>query len=162
MAGKAMRKRLLAMIEADAGPDRTGPEFVADYLGSGGFISELAEKYDCSRSYLSRMFHDLPEYAAVLPGARQEQAEAIAEELVQIADDTQGTDSAVEVMSAKLRVDVRKWLASMNNPERFADKRGQVNLQVNIGSLHLDAMRRRSIETAPPMRDITPQVRDNG
>ena len=54
--------------------------------------------------------------------AREAQAECLADELVEIADEVQDTDDMVKVQAAKLRIDTRKWAASKLKPSRYGDR----------------------------------------
>lgn len=139
MAGKALRRRLLAEIE-----QRGGPDYVREYIAGGGTILDLANELGCSRTYLSRHLnaHDL--YRPVIEEARREQADALAEEALQIADGlADGTVTREDIAVAKERIDVRKWLASVNHPDRYRQDRGSgVAVQININELHLEALKK--------------------
>jgi len=50
--------------------------------------------------------------------AREAQTEALAEQIIPIADDATEEDAQV----ARLRVDVRKWIASKILPKKYGDK----------------------------------------
>ncbi len=50
--------------------------------------------------------------------AREAQMDAMAEEIIDIAD----TENSEDVQRAKLRIDTRKWLMSKMAPKRYGDK----------------------------------------
>lgn len=55
--------------------------------------------------------------------AKEEQAEAFADEIVRIADkDVPNEDTAVLTARDRLRVDARKWVASKLKPKKYGDK----------------------------------------
>lgn len=55
--------------------------------------------------------------------AREEQAETLALEIVEIADgDKQSDDTAVMAARDRLRVDARKWVASKLKPKVYGDR----------------------------------------
>lgn len=55
--------------------------------------------------------------------AKEEQAEAFADEIVRIADkDVPDEDTAVLTARDRLRVDARKWVASKLKPKKYGDK----------------------------------------
>jgi AraC-like DNA-binding protein len=139
MAGKALKRRLLAEIA-----ERGGPEYVRDYLAAGGTILDLSNELGCSRTYLSRHLNAQEEYRPMIAEGRREQADALAEEALQIADSLADADGVTrEVIAvAKERIDVRKWLATVNNPDRYQINKGGPQVQINIGQLHLDALRK--------------------
>lgn len=140
MAGKALRRRLLAEIES-----RGGPDYVREYIAGGGTILDLANELGCSRTYLSRHLNGHDAYRPVIEEARREQADALAEEALQIADGLADADAVTreQIAVAKERIDVRKWLASVNHPDRYRQDRGQgPAIQININELHLEALKK--------------------
>jgi AraC-like DNA-binding protein len=147
MAGRALKKRLLAQIA-----DRGGPEYVREYIASGGTILELATDLGCSRTYLSRHLNAHEDYRPAIDEARREQADTLAEEALQIADAMADPDAdpitREQIAVAKERIDVRKWLATVNNPDRYQPKQPNQAINININALHLDALKKQ--------RDVTP------
>lgn len=138
MAGKALRKRLLAEIE-----DRGGPEYVREYIATGGTILDLANELGCSRTYLSRHLNAHEAYKPMIDEARREQADTLAEEALQIADNlADGTVTREDIAVAKERIDVRKWLATVNNPDRYQQNKNGPTVVLNINQLHLDALKK--------------------
>lgn len=59
-----------------------------------------------------------PDFRDNYTRAQDDRASALAEEILEIADDT----TAEDVQRAKLRVDTRKWLMSKMAPKRYGDK----------------------------------------
>lgn len=140
MAGRALKKRLLAEIE-----DRGGPEYIREYIATGGTILDLANELDCSRTYLSRHLNAHEAYAPVIAEARREQADALAEEALQIADGlADDIRTKEQIAIAKERIDVRKWLASVNHPDRYQQNKNGPVVTININQLHLDALKKRN------------------
>lgn len=54
--------------------------------------------------------------------ARQVQAELLAEEIVELADEAKNAESMPEVAGCRLRVDSRKWIASKLLPKVYGDR----------------------------------------
>lgn len=58
--------------------------------------------------------------------AKQEQADFIADEILEIADNSEGDDKAFvginRIHRAKLQIDSRKWVASKLKPKKYGDK----------------------------------------
>ena len=75
--------------------------------------------------------------------ARAEAAHALADQTLAIADDSQYAETSTQVQAAKLRTDVRMRLASVWNKAEYGQQQAQV--QVNIGDLALDALRKRTV-----------------
>ena len=59
-----------------------------------------------------------PEFSAKYARARDVQAERFADELVDIADESDSED----VSKAKLRIETRKWVISKILPKKYGDK----------------------------------------
>lgn len=139
MAGKALRKRLFAEIET-----RGGAEYLQEYIAEGGTVLDLAEELGCSRTYLSRHLNAHPDYKAALDEARRENADKLADEALSIADAL--ADATVvtkeQIAVAKERIDVRKWLATVNHPDRYQQNKNGPTVVLNINALHLDALRK--------------------
>jgi hypothetical protein len=139
MAGKALRKRLFAEIET-----RGGAEYLQEYIAEGGTVLDLANELGCSRTYLSRHLNADPDYKAALDEARRENADKLADEALGIADalaDAEGITKE-QIAVAKERIDVRKWLATVNHPDRYQQNKNGPTVVLNINALHLDALRK--------------------
>ena len=140
MAGRALRKQLFAEIE-----QRGGDEYLHDYIASGGTVLDLADELGCSRTYLSRHLNADDRYRAVLEQARREQADKFADEALAIAGGMADVDGLTreQIAVAKERVDVRKWLATVNHPDRYQQNKNGPVITLNINQLHLDALKKR-------------------
>jgi|TARA_R110002126_G_scaffold76962_2_gene192097 hypothetical protein len=147
MPGRPARKILLKKMT-----DLGGTDFLIEHIGGGGTMKALAVIVGYSPSFTSRIINGTPEYRAALHEARHIQADLMAEDSMGILDDL--TDkpelSSQDVQLAKERVNVRKWLTALNNPDRFAQKKDEI--VVNIGELHLGALKKISRE----MLNVTP------
>lgn len=82
-------------------------------------------------STVLRWLRDMPEFQEQYARAKEEQADFLAEEMLEIADDksddlldTEEGQSAnpVAVQRARLRVDARKWAAAKLKPKKYGDK----------------------------------------
>ena len=62
--------------------------------------------------------NDKPDFFKQYTQAKQIQAELLADEMINIADE----ESKLDVQRAKLMVDTRKWAASKLLPKRYGDK----------------------------------------
>lgn len=139
MAGKALRKRVFADIET-----RGGAEYLQEYIAEGGTVLDLADELGCSRTYLSRHLNAHPEYKSALDEARRENADKLADEALHIADALAEADGVTreQIAVAKERIDVRKWLATVNHPDRYQQNKNGPTVVLNINALHLDALRK--------------------
>jgi hypothetical protein len=90
-----------------------------------------------------------------LEEGRRLQADAFAEDSLGIVDGMaeSGNFRSEDVQLAKERVSVRKWMAALNNPDKYAPK--DKGITINVGNLHLDALKKLNRE----MLDVTPAVK---
>jgi hypothetical protein len=118
-----------------------GETALLDRLSEGETILSLARSLEISHS----AFYDWierggEERASALARARARGGRSLAEQTLEIADAATPQEAAV----AKLRVDTRRWLASKQAPDEYGDKQ-QPLVNIDIGSLALDALRKRSV-----------------
>ena len=119
MAGRALRKRILADIAKQGGAD-----YLFDQLASGKTLTKLAAGYECSREYLSKSIHAIPEYASAVTKARQSAADALVEEGLDMVDSLGASSTTSEISATREKVQWRKFMAGSYN------------------HMHLDALRK--------------------
>jgi hypothetical protein len=117
-----------------------GEVAIVDRLSQGETVLGLARTLGISHT----AFYDWVDRggearAAALARARARGGQSLAEQTLEIADSA----SPQEAQVAKLRVDTRRWLASKLN-EDYGDKQ-QPLVNIDLGSMALDALRKRSI-----------------
>ena len=132
MAGKALRRRILADVLS-----KGGAEYLFEQIASGNTLTALAKEYDCSRQYLSTSLKTIPEYGQALSKARQEAADALVEQGLTMVDDLDGGSIA----ATREKVQWRKFMAGSYNQERYGN-RPQTNVNISLGDMHLDALRK--------------------
>ena len=142
MAGKALKKRILTDVAANGGAD-----WLFDQIASGVTVAEIARQYGCTRSYVSRALHTVPEYKAALEGAREEAADALVEQGLEMVDELSGDSSSNEISATREKVNFRKFMAGSMNQNKYGT-RPQNNVTISIGDMHLDALRKVNTELA--------------
>ena len=141
MASNPIEAQMWANIEKMGGVDR-----IIERVAEGDSLKAIAEELGISRSFLSWKVNAIPGVKERLVQARKSRADMWAEEAISIAD---GVDpDPNQINKARLRIDSRKWLAGVDDPDRFGTKQAQVN--ISIGGLHLDALRKVQAELAKP------------
>jgi terminase small subunit-like protein len=141
MPGTPKLEKLYADIEEQGGLDS-----VFDALADGALVRELAAKFGVSRGWFGWALKRTPELRKRWEEAIAARANAMAEDAIDIADNAPETPAGVQ--KAKLRAELRQWLAATDNA-RY--RRAQAPLvHVTIGELHLDALRLRPPNMAPP------------
>lgn len=71
-----------------------------------------------------KWINEHPEFAAQYARAREDQAHYIVDQAVEIiddADDKQGSDSNSKISKARAQADIRKWLAARLAPKVYGD-----------------------------------------
>ena len=77
-------------------------------------ICKSSEMPSCSTVFLWLRHH--PEFSEQYARAREEQADAIADECLDIAE------NEPDVQRARLKIDARKWFASKMKPRKYGDR----------------------------------------
>jgi len=153
MAGKPKRRAALATIESNG-----GTQYLTEFLLSGGTITQLAVELNLDRGYLHRILKDHPEYSAALEAARMEAADAHAEAGFEIMrrlrnerKDERDTAkegsraaelSALDVSIAKEEAQQHRFIAQAWNQQRYGSQQNQTHVTVNLGDMHLDALKK--------------------
>ncbi len=115
-----------------------------------------------SKAAVFRWLRIYPEFLANYTRAKQESADALVEEILDIADD--GTNDWMEVhgkdgktgyafnsehfQRSRLRVDTRKWIAAKQKPKKYGDK------------LDVDANVNGKMELSGTVTFVTPEAKE--
>ncbi len=153
MAGRPKRKAALATIER-----RGGVEYLTDYLVSGGTVTQLAADLGLHRGYLHRLLKEHPELSKALEQARLDAADAHAEAGFEImrrlrkdrkeererAEPGSRTSelSALDISIAKEEAAQHRFIAQSWNQHRYGSQHAQTHVTVNLGDMHLDALKK--------------------
>jgi len=132
MAGHPIKRAMLAALQ-----DRGGLDWVLGRVANGDTMWSIAEDLGCTRNVLADWLNYDTERKALYYSARAASAAAHAERALEIADKTSETGTS----KARLQVETRQWLAGVYDREQFAQQQKH-GVQINIGTLHLDALRR--------------------
>lgn len=129
--------------------DKVGEDEILARIANGEPAKDIAASYDLSRASLYKWLDATPERKAKLADARRQQALSLVEEAGQILDEAKPLDAA-EASIIRARADHRKWMASKLHRELFGDQAPGVNFNLNIQSLHLEALRQVGSMTLAP------------
>ena len=136
MAGKALKKRILTDVA-----DNGGADWLYDQIASGVTVAEIARQYGCTRSYVSRAINSIPEYKSVMEAAREEAADALVEQGLEMVDGLSAHSTTNEIAATREKVNFRKFMAGSMNQNKYGT-RPQSNVTISIGDMHLDALRK--------------------
>jgi len=142
MAGKALRKRILAEVAKNG-----GAEYIFDRLSSGTTLTAMAKEFECSREYLRNSLHTVPEYKTALENAKLTAADALVEQGLEMVDALDGGSSTQEIAATREKVQWRKFMAGSYNQERYGN-RPQTNVTISVSDMHLDALRKVNADLA--------------
>lgn len=167
MPGRPMMRKLVVDILAKPG----GEEWVMDQLADGRTVRSIAEELGVSRRYLyqwrDRQGHKerlKPMWeAAVRMSAEADLEASVADfdrldRVIYTGEDGQEErriPQSSEVQLATGRAKFRQWLAGRKDPERYGEEKAGVNVNLNIGDLHVAAVesvkQRHRLEAQVPM-----------
>ena len=91
-------------------------------IASGRYMTQFAsrEGFPC-RETIYRWAQEHPPFAERLSRAREMQADVLAEQTIEISDDSSGDDGNDSVQRSRLQCDTRKWFASKTAPQKYGD-----------------------------------------
>lgn len=116
---------------------------LCEYLANGGSLrSWCEEEGNPSRNTVIRWLSEDPEFRDQYARAREAQADFWAEQIIEIADDTQNDWKETErgevpnetvISRSRLMVDTRKWLMARMKPKVYGDRvQNEVSGEVNV------------------------------
>lgn len=158
MAGQPRKRTMIVELERRAAEldGSTVLEYAVDWVGSGKTLAGLAvsmceslllgEEY-VTRYMVTRYLNALPGGKQALIEARSEGAHGLADSGLKIVDDSEGADKE-GIAAAKSRADFRLRMAGHWNKGEYAPQGNNVNVNIanHLGTQHLDALRRRSVQ----------------
>jgi hypothetical protein len=89
---------------------------VAARIAEGQTLTSACKSLKIKRGSVYNALLRHPQLLDVFALAREANAEAMADETIKIAD------SEKDAQKARVRVDVRKWIARCNNPKKYGEK----------------------------------------
>lgn len=139
MAGHIKRRTIASNL------DKVGEGVLLEKIASGMTMAGLARELKISNLSLYHWIRKDPDREERFRQARAIAADQWADECLDIAD----ASDSVSANSDRLKIETRKWLAGVTNPERFQAK-PTAAVQVNVNQLHLDALRQLNLASSNP------------
>lgn len=107
--------------------DGLGVEWVCDRLIDGQSIRAIASEMGASATAVLKWLDRAPERMRQYQLARQAQADALVDEIIDLADEPipvgpDGRMDSAAVNDKRLRIETRKWVASKFRPSLYGDR----------------------------------------
>jgi hypothetical protein len=135
----AARPHLAALTKAIA--KAGGDEVIFDQIAAGLPMRAVAEPFGYSRQMIYAWIHaGGDERRAKWREAKELASHVLVDEAGEILDGEVPITSA-HASHLKARAEHRRWLAGVWNRKDFGTEDGKIDVNLNIGSLHLDALR---------------------
>ena len=167
MPGRPRQTAIRAWLKSQCGKGVTPLDYVCERLASGDYLADISREIEEATALeipqhaLRRWLIDEFGKEGVMQRfleAREDAADAYVAKAWHILDSAPEVREALD--KAKAKADFLKWQASMANKAQYGSAPAAVNVNVNLASLHLDALRQRkqtaSAVVAAPAVELLP------
>jgi hypothetical protein len=134
MPGTPFYNEMSRLIEA------IGEDKLFLMIADGKPMQEVADVVGCSRSMIYLWIRRSPDRQEKFRMARELSSHVLAEDAGNVLDTATATSSAA-VSLAVAKANYKKWLAGVRNHKEYGEQARTPPVQINIQSLHLDALR---------------------
>jgi len=149
MAGHIKRRTIASNL------DKVGETVLLEKIASGLTMAGLARELNISNLSLYHWIRKDPNREERFKQARSIAAEQWADECLDIADASDNNSANAD----RLKIETRKWMAGVANPDRFQAKPATA-IQVNVNQLHLEALKQLNLASSNP-HDAHDLIEDN-
>ena len=139
MAGHIKRRTIASNL------DKVGETVLLEKIASGLTMAGLARELNISNLSLYHWIRKDLDREERFKQARSIAADQWADECLDIADASDNNSANAD----RLKIETRKWLAGVTNPDRFQAK-PTTAIQVNVNQLHLDALKQLNLASSNP------------
>jgi len=139
--------------------DQQRADRICEALSQGQSLRKAAAAEGVSHVTVLQWIRDIPGFSDQYARAREAGWALLADELVEIADDSSGDSYQDEdgkirvdqevVARSRLRLDTRKWLLSKMLPKVYGDKVTQEHTGPNGGPVQISEVRRTIVDPKP-------------
>lgn len=106
-----------------------------------GALGKVSRRFGCSRAAVQAWIRTDPErLRPLIKEARRQAADIAAEEAGDVLDDLPLEPTSPQVQAANSKSNYKRWLAGVWS-EDYRDQKAGVQVNVDIGQLHLEALR---------------------
>lgn len=116
---------------------------LCEWITNGHSLSSWCRQTGRSAFIVYSWIRSEPDFARRYAQAHEDRTDTMADDLLEIADETAGSDSIAAVQAAKLRIETRKWIASKLKPAKYGEKQlvetsGSVTFQLGVPNRTVD------------------------
>jgi hypothetical protein len=157
MAAKPIERFVKQQIQ-----DQGGWERILERIASGETYTQVAGSLKrpdgaaISFAFFRRLLHQDPQRQDAIVEAKRIRAEAWADEALEKSDAKMLTN--VDAARARVQVDTRLRLAGLADRENYGERKADVSLNITVTSLHLDALRQRTVVPSEIAQDLAVQT----
>lgn len=131
---------------------------LCEWITNGHSLSSWCRQTGRSAYVVHSWLRTESDFARRYAQAHEDRTDTMADDLLEIADETAGTDSIAAVQAAKLRIETRKWIASKLKPQKYGEKQlvetsGSVTFQLGVP--------KRTIDITPETRMVAHSTSDS-
>lgn len=148
MTGRPLLRALENSIVDDGGNG-----VIFDRIAGGEYLTAIAEDWNVSVQLLRKWIRLDDERVVEYEVAKRMSADALVEDAGKILDDAE-TISSQHIAKATSRANFKKWLAAKRDREQYGEDVASLNLNLDLGGIHLDALRAHSSAVEIPLADV--------
>lgn len=94
---------------------------ICDQLADGKSLRTICKAKDMpAKCTVFVWLREKPEFLALYNAAREDQADGLADEIIEIADAKYTTKA--EIAQARMKIDTRKWVAGKLRPKKYGER----------------------------------------
>lgn len=144
MAAKPIERFVKKQIAEQGGWDR-----IVERIASGETVADVArglkrpDGLPPSRNFVSMLLHADPQRSARVKAAHLEGASAMVDDAIHRVETAQADRDSTNL--AKVQAEFKLKVAGLKDREQWGEAKQQVNVQVNVEGMHLDALRHRQL-----------------
>lgn len=156
LSSKPIERHVKRQIQEQGGWER-----ILERIASGETDLEISltlprpDGLPISRSFFNTLLHSNVERASI-DAARVEAGSARVDHAIQVAKTTPQDRDAVQ--KARLVVDTDLRVAGYLDRARYGEQKQAIAVQVNVGDMHLGALRHREVQQLEPAQVLAPKV----
>jgi terminase small subunit-like protein len=150
MAAKPIERFIKRQIAEQGGWER-----ILERIASGETVADVArtllrpDGMSISRSFFSHMLHHDAERSQRVMALRPESAHAMVDEGLHLVD--RAPIDRDSINKAKVQAELRLKVAGFIDRQQWGEQKQAMHVEVNVASMHLDALRHRIVEASRPL-----------